>query len=225
MSTLLLFLRMLLALGIVLGLVFLASRMLARGRGMLGAASGRAAPALRRGGSPLGRQQRRTAGRAAGSWLAGLRLAAPPPAAPMEVIGRRSLSRTSSLVLVRAGGRFLLLGTTAQSVELLAELSAADLAPAASELERGAPQDTSLDAWLADTSFDGSAAARAGLPPSAGERAARDRHVPATRAASAGRFAPALDERTPWTALPEETSSTTAWDAFLTSLRERTVRR
>jgi flagellar biogenesis protein FliO len=187
MPTLLLFLRMVVALAIVLGLVLVASRLLQRGRGALGSAR-RPSSAF----AGLVGPSRRS--RAGSSLFSGFGLNPRPQDAFLEVVGRRPLGRTSSLVLARAGDRFLLLGTTAQSVELLAELSAADLG---------------LDPAGGEPSHDARVTAVERLPLRAAPRPAR-----------AGDH---LDG-TPWTAMPDA-GSTTAWDAFLASLRERTVRR
>ena len=47
--------------------------------------------------------------------------------APVEVIARHGLSRTSSLAVVRMGGRVLMLGVTEQQVTLLTEVDPAEL--------------------------------------------------------------------------------------------------
>ena len=51
--------------------------------------------------------------------------------APVEVIARRGLSRGASLIVVRLGGRALVLGVTEQQVSLLSEIDPVELdAPA-----------------------------------------------------------------------------------------------
>ena len=47
--------------------------------------------------------------------------------APVEVIARHGLSRTSSVAVVRMGGRVLMLGVTEQQVTLLTEVDPAEL--------------------------------------------------------------------------------------------------
>ncbi len=192
MPTLLLFLRMVIALAIVLGLVLVATRVMARGRGRLGAA--------RRPGSSFGLvplPPGRGGGRPGGSLLGSIGLGARPGEVPLELLCRRALNRGSALVVVRVGERVLLLGTTAQSVQLLAELSSPELgivpAGAGESVNAASPAATELD----------------GIVPGRVERALAGHATP---------------DGTPWTAL-QDADSTTAWDAFLASLRERTVRR
>jgi flagellar protein FliO/FliZ len=84
--------------------------------------------------------------------------------AEIEVLSKRSLSRTSAIALITVGGRALVVGVTPQSIGLISEIQIADL---------------DLDATLAKND-------------------------------------------TPWTA--ESGQSPTAWDAFISTLRERTVR-
>lgn len=98
MDTLLLFARTLLALGVVLGLVWGLSRLSRR------AQNG-------------GLRRRPTRSRTAGDT---------GPDQRLTVVTRRSLSRSSGIVVVRVGERNLLLGTTAQSVTLLTELDPQD---------------------------------------------------------------------------------------------------
>jgi flagellar biogenesis protein FliO len=43
------------------------------------------------------------------------------PAQPIEVVGKRSLGRNSAILLVRAGNRTMVLGQTAQQINVLAE--------------------------------------------------------------------------------------------------------
>jgi flagellar protein FliO/FliZ len=47
--------------------------------------------------------------------------------APLEVIARRGLSRGASVMVVRLGGRALVLGVTEQNVSVLAEVDPAEL--------------------------------------------------------------------------------------------------
>ncbi len=88
-----------------------------------------------------------------------------PAGASLEVLGRRSLSRTSAIALVRVGDRKLVLGTTPQSVTLLSE-----------------------------------------LPASEAESTSQQREID-----------------TPWTA--ESRQTPLAWDAVISKLRERSIRR
>ena len=48
--------------------------------------------------------------------------------APVQVLHRQALSRSSSVAVVSVGGRVLVLGTTDQQVRMLAELDPADRA-------------------------------------------------------------------------------------------------
>lgn len=222
MPTLLLFFRMVIALAIVLGLVFVASRLLARGRGVLAGGSSPRAPrrlAARAEGAfaPRGRSRRPGSG-----WLAGLGLGATTQPAPIELVTRRALNKSSALVVVRAGERYLLLGTTAQSIALLAELSPAEAgveldlepaAPGAAGLHPGSARSDDLAAFDAVRWQQAEPTALQRAFSSSGPARLDPRHTP-ERPGS-----------TPWTALQDEQGSTTAWDAFLVSLRERTVRR
>jgi flagellar protein FliO/FliZ len=47
--------------------------------------------------------------------------------APLEVIARRGLSRGASVIVLRLGGRALVLGVTEQQVSVLAEIDPAEL--------------------------------------------------------------------------------------------------
>jgi flagellar biosynthetic protein FliO len=87
-----------------------------------------------------------------------------PGGAEIEVLSKRSLSRTSAIALVSVGGRALVVGVTPQSIALISEIPLEDL------------------------------------------------HVDAE---------PAKND-TPWTAASGQPP--TAWDAFISTLRERTVR-
>jgi flagellar biosynthetic protein FliO len=65
------------------------------------------------------------------------------PAAPegtrLEVLGRKSLSRTASVVIVRAGGRDLVVGVTPQSVSLISEIPVPEVEPTSSDLQVDTP--------------------------------------------------------------------------------------
>jgi len=87
MTTFLLFAKTLLALGAVLGAVFLLARIARRAQRV--------------------RPHRR---------------AVTASAAPLELRARKGLARGASIVLVRAGERFFVVGATAQSVQLIAEV-------------------------------------------------------------------------------------------------------
>jgi flagellar protein FliO/FliZ len=52
---------------------------------------------------------------------------------PIEVVSRHSLGRRSSVALVRAGGRGLVLGVTDHTITVLAETDPDDLVPPADE--------------------------------------------------------------------------------------------
>ena len=67
----------------------------------------------------------------------GLAAAGPRPAAKVEVVARHGLGRNSSVVVVRAVERALVLGVTETSVTLLADADAAVLV--ADEPDPGAP--------------------------------------------------------------------------------------
>jgi flagellar biogenesis protein FliO len=84
--------------------------------------------------------------------------------AEIEVLSKRSLSRTSAVALITVGGRALVVGVTPQSIALISEIQIADL---------------DLDATP-------------------------------------------VKNDTPWMAASGQ--SPTAWDAFISTLRERTVR-
>jgi len=49
--------------------------------------------------------------------------------APVEVLARQSISRGSGVVVVRVGGRVLVLGSTEQQVSLLTEIDPDDILP------------------------------------------------------------------------------------------------
>ena len=50
-----------------------------------------------------------------------------PPGARLEVLGRKPLSRTTSVAIVRVGGRNLVVGVTPQSVTLISEIPTSEL--------------------------------------------------------------------------------------------------
>lgn len=95
MTTLLLFGRTLLALGVVLGLVWALARLARRAQGGDGQ-RGRTRP-------HLPQESRRGPG--------------------ISVLARRPLSRTAAVAVVRVGDRDLVVGTTSQSITLLTELA------------------------------------------------------------------------------------------------------
>jgi flagellar protein FliO/FliZ len=144
MGTFELFLRTLLALGIVLGLVWVLARVSGRAQGG-------------------GGRRRRLGGR-------GLSASGTSQGPRVTVLTKRSLSRTAAITVVRVGDRDLVLGTTAQSITLIAELPA----PAESD-------------GIGET--------------------------PATTAGT----------DSPWKATSGE--SPMAWEAVITTLREKTTRR
>jgi flagellar protein FliO/FliZ len=57
--------------------------------------------------------------------------------APVEVIARRGLSRGASVIVVRLGGRALVLGVTEQQVSVLAEIDPAELDAPVDALDGG----------------------------------------------------------------------------------------
>ncbi|MDQ1569154.1 MAG: flagellar protein FliO/FliZ [Actinomycetota bacterium] len=57
--------------------------------------------------------------------------------APVEVIARRGLSRGASLIVVRLGGRALVLGVTEQQVSVLAEIDPAELDAPVDAIDEG----------------------------------------------------------------------------------------
>jgi flagellar protein FliO/FliZ len=58
---------------------------------------------------------------------------------PIEVVARHSVGRRSSVALVRAGGRGLVLGVTDHTITLLAETDADALVPPTPEQPAGTP--------------------------------------------------------------------------------------
>jgi hypothetical protein len=134
-----------------------------------------------------------------------------PAELEIELVSRRALSKASSLLVVRAGERYLLLGSTPQSVQLITELGPSLLEGPSGEV---AATERALAASAGGLSSPGLS-----LPGVTNvERAGA--HVAPGFAAQ-----PDLPRGAPWTALQDDQGSTTAWDAFLASLRERTVRR
>lgn len=65
---------------------------------------------------------------------------------PLQVLHRQSLSRSSGVALVSVGGRMLLLGTTDQQVQMLAEIDPGDLDAAALAPDRDPEADTAPEA-------------------------------------------------------------------------------
>jgi flagellar biosynthetic protein FliO len=57
-----------------------------------------------------------------------------PERTRLEVLGRKSLSRTASVAIVRVGGRDLVVGVTPQSVTLISEVQTPEPEPAGGEL-------------------------------------------------------------------------------------------
>lgn len=99
MGTFALFLRMLLALGVTLGLLAIVARLARRFQ-----AGGRRVTAS-------GRSRR-----------LGVR-----PGPEVEVLSRRPVTKTSSIAVVRVGTRTLVLGATSQNVNLITELDVTEL--------------------------------------------------------------------------------------------------
>jgi flagellar protein FliO/FliZ len=62
-----------------------------------------------------------------------------PSGARLEVLGRKSLSRTTSVAIVRVGERNLVVGVTPQSVTLISEIPMAELEPDLGELPTDTP--------------------------------------------------------------------------------------
>jgi len=59
--------------------------------------------------------------------------------ARLEVLGRKSLSRTTSVAIMRVGERNLVVGVTPQSVTLISEIPAKELEPVAGQLQADTP--------------------------------------------------------------------------------------
>lgn len=111
-------LRMIVSLGIVLALMYIAARLLNRSRG----------------GAPVKARKARSVARSrgAGSLAAALpKLArsggrrSPRRRARLEVIARQPLGKTASVAVVRVADRTMLLGVTDSAVQLLGEIDAA----------------------------------------------------------------------------------------------------
>lgn len=62
-----------------------------------------------------------------------------PAGARLEVLGRKSLSRTTSVAIVRVGERNLVVGVTPQSVTLISDIPIDELEPAVRKLQADAP--------------------------------------------------------------------------------------
>ena len=97
--------RLVISMGAVMAVMGLAARLLRRRQGVGPLLPARRGPVAARAGHP-GRSRSRK----------------PRAAAPLEVLYRRSLSKTAAVSLVEATGRTFLLGVTDHSVTLLAEL-------------------------------------------------------------------------------------------------------
>ncbi len=79
----------------------------------------------------------RLAGRNRG--VAGAKRSGAPGEARLELLSRKSLSRTASVVVVRVGDRNLVVGVTPQSVTLITEVAASELEPGAAQLQADTP--------------------------------------------------------------------------------------
>ena len=107
-----LFLRLIISMAVVMGVMAIAARLLRRNQGSI---------------AGTGRGGRRAIGMGIGAGPGGLlgsgrsRQARPVP--PVEVVYRRSLARGASVTVVQAGGQTFLVGVTEQTVTMLAELS------------------------------------------------------------------------------------------------------
>jgi len=120
-SVLELLVRLVISMAAVMAVMGLAARLVRRRQGTGPLLAGRRSPAT----GPDSR-----AGRARGR--------KPHPAAPIEVLYRRPLSKGAAVSLVEATGRTFLLGVTEQSVTLLAELRGPGAPGAAAALAQGA---------------------------------------------------------------------------------------
>jgi flagellar protein FliO/FliZ len=70
---------------------------------------------------------------------AGAKRSGAPGEARLELLSRRSLSRTASVVVVRVGERNLVMGVTPQSVTLVTEVAASELEPGVAQLQADTP--------------------------------------------------------------------------------------
>jgi hypothetical protein len=105
-----LFLRLVISMAVVMGVMAIAARLLRRNQGSI------AGPG-RRGRRAMG------IGAGAGGLLGSGRPRQARPVPPVEVVYRRSLARGASVTVVQAGGQTFLVGVTEQTVTMLAELS------------------------------------------------------------------------------------------------------
>jgi hypothetical protein len=109
-----LFLRLVISMAVVMGVMAIAARLLRRNQGSI------AGP---------GRRGRRAMGMGIGAGPGGLpgsgRSRQARPAPLVDVVYRRSLARGASVTVVQAGGQTFLVGVTEQNVTMLAELSPA----------------------------------------------------------------------------------------------------
>ena len=110
-------LRMLVSLAVVLALMYVAARLLARSKGIATGRPRAARPARRpllaavTGSAQTSKRGRRTA----------------RDASPLELLARQQLGKTASVSLVRVADKVLLVGVTDSTVQLLSELDAAQL--------------------------------------------------------------------------------------------------
>jgi flagellar biogenesis protein FliO len=70
-----------------------------------------------------------------------------PGGAQIEVLSKRSLSRTSSIALVSVGPKVLVVGVTSQSVALISELPITDLQPSTESTKNDSPKNDTP--WMA----------------------------------------------------------------------------
>jgi len=81
----------------------------------------------------------------------GFRRRGPLDDSRVEILSRRSLSRTSSIAVVRIGDRTLVVGSTPQSVTLISELTATEATPPSPTPMTGSPwmalPEQSTSAW------------------------------------------------------------------------------
>lgn len=110
-------LRMIVSLAVVLALMYVAARLLARSKGV---SSGRP--------RPLRPKRRPLLSAVAGSVTTPKRGRRQPPEDPqLEVLARRPLGKTASVSLVRVADKMLLIGVTDSTVQLLSEIDTARL--------------------------------------------------------------------------------------------------
>jgi flagellar protein FliO/FliZ len=109
-------LRMLVSLGIVLALMYVAARLLSRTKGI-----GTPRPS-RRSVSLLARGQAAARGEAAARRQAGRGRRSARSDSPLELVARQPLGKAASVSLLRVAGKLVLVGVTDTSVRLLREL-------------------------------------------------------------------------------------------------------